>query len=242
MHKHKRVTYEDNGCKKQVPIICLPKKVCFIFWRGLDRIMRSIQLRKKKNNKRFCCKVITLNILIITCKTTYVLKKNNTIMMNFNFVDRRCSSYGAFEGCTGLTKIFGLSGSIGDNAFNGCSGLTTIGNLSKVTSIGKNAFQGCTSLTYIDGLSGSIGDDAFRGCTGLLSIGTLSNVTSIGNGAFMGCTGLKNISIGHNNNDCSSKNLSCRSSEIKNMKCVSKTHKKKTYTCIMCNVTGHCHR
>lgn len=85
---------------------------------------------------------------------------------------------------------------IGYYAFNGCSKITSISGLSSCTSIRSYAFIGCSSLTSVD-LSSctSIGNSAFYGCSSLTSVGELSSCASIGNHAFYECYNLTSITL-----------------------------------------------
>ncbi len=116
---------------------------------------------------------------------------------------------GAFDGCTGLTRINIPSSvtSIGDRAFRGCTDLTSINIPASVTSIDSWAFDGCKGLTSItvdknNPVYKSEGNCLIEKSTGNLVLGcktsvipTDGSVTSIGSWAFDGCTGLTSINI-----------------------------------------------
>ena len=129
---------------------------------------------------------------------------------------------GAFENCTGITRIHLLDGilDIGANAFAGCTSLESIElpdtavvlgdnvfkgcvNLKSVElpedlkTLGKNAFAGCTALeevTVYEGLE-HIGANAFNGCAALETIALHEGLTYIGTGAFIGCSALTEITL-----------------------------------------------
>ena len=107
--------------------------------------------------------------------------------------------YGAFYGCSSLTRITLPDGiiNIGANAFNGCSKLTDIIIPDGVKSIGDYAFENCSSLESVtigDSVK-SIGNSAFRDCNNLTSITIPDSVTSINYCAFYGCSSLTSITI-----------------------------------------------
>ena len=107
---------------------------------------------------------------------------------------------GAFENCTGLTKIIWSPNikKIGDNAFYGCVGLTEVQIPENVTEIGDRVFSGCGTLENIslpEGLE-SIGYQFIEN-TGITSLTVPSTVTTSGhyisNGATAGADELKEI-------------------------------------------------
>jgi hypothetical protein len=125
----------------------------------------------------------------------------------------------AFSGCSSLTDVTRLTGSInniitiGQSAFEGCSNLTSLtillqGSINSIITIGESAFSGCTSLTSLERITLlrdssnsiiTIGDGAFSGCTGLTTVAIPDGVTSIGDGAFSGCSNLTAFTVSENN-------------------------------------------
>ncbi len=98
--------------------------------------------------------------------------------------------YGAFENCTGLTKVSFPSSlkEIETYAFHNCSSLTNALFPSSLKEIGSSAFANCTSLTNItieDGVS-EIWNEAFYKCTSLNNINIPESVIKIGHRAFEG--------------------------------------------------------
>lgn len=106
---------------------------------------------------------------------------------------------GAFNNCTGLTKVtISSSGNvtnIGAYAFCNCTGLTSISIPSKVKCIGDGAFEGCTGLTSATIYSSVIGRYAFDGCSNLSSVSLGSQVRSICYHAFARCSNLTDMTI-----------------------------------------------
>ena len=103
----------------------------------------------------------------------------------------------AFDGCSSLTNVGGLSNciSIGSCAFYGCSSLASVGDLPACTSIGNDAFYDCSSLTSVGDLPVciSIGSYAFNSCYALENIGDLPECVAINERAFYNCSSLKSI-------------------------------------------------
>jgi len=91
---------------------------------------------------------------------------------------------------TGVTTIDG-------GAFEGCSGLTKIEIQNSVTTIDGGAFAGCSGLTEIEIPNSvtTIGGGAFKDCYGLISITIGDGVTAIGKDAFSGCENLTSVNI-----------------------------------------------
>ena len=133
--------------------------------------------------------------------------------------------YGAFYGCTNLTKITfsgennlkiinkyafencNLKGTldlpsayvISDYAFAGNMNLETVKLPKTMQTIGAYAFAGCAKLTSIDiSAVKSIGEYAFTSCTSLKTMYVNSSV--IPAGMFYGATGLEEVTIGKNVN------------------------------------------
>lgn len=106
---------------------------------------------------------------------------------------------GAFENCTGITRIHLLDGilTIGDNAFAGCTSLQSIELPNTAVSLGDNAFLGCESLESIvlpEKLQ-TLGKNAFAGCTSLTSVTISEGLKTIDSNAFAGCTALTEITL-----------------------------------------------
>ena len=106
-------------------------------------------------------------------------------------------SYGAFEGCTGLTSITIPNSvkSIEGEAFGYCTGLTSVIIPNGVTSIEGNLFAGCSNLKSVSIPTGVtlIGSGAFFECDSLTDIVIPNGVISIEYAAFQGCTGLNKL-------------------------------------------------
>ncbi len=97
--------------------------------------------------------------------------------------------------------------SIGYGAFENCSGLTRVTISASVTSIGDFAFWGCGALSEVvipDGVT-YLGDAAFYGCISLISITIPASVMTIGNDA-LSCPCLESITVESNNRNYSSLN------------------------------------
>ena len=131
-------------------------------------------------------------------------------------VEYNYKDYGAFEGCTALTKVTigdessEIMTTIGKRAFYGCTKLeeVTLGN--GVTKIGEFAFMesGVKTLTLGENLE-VIGGGAFCGCRSLVELTIPENVKAINDksyisngygggsyyGAFENCESLKKITI-----------------------------------------------
>ncbi len=128
-------------------------------------------------------------------------------------------NYGAFWGCSGLTKVTIPSSvtTIGDGAFWGCSELQTIkvepgnpryhdedGVLFGFAKDPKSGKEVKALICFPAGRAGEykipndvemIGSRAFWGCSGLTSVTIPEGVTEIGWGAFEGCSGLERIEV-----------------------------------------------
>lgn len=107
--------------------------------------------------------------------------------------------YGAFCGCTGLTKL-DLPRSlqtIGGFAFSNCTGLTSVTVPRNVIILGYDAFDGCTGLTSVSLPSGlyKIGSSAFAGCTSLTQMTIPENVKLLDDGIFINCTSLTRVTL-----------------------------------------------
>ncbi len=117
--------------------------------------------------------------------------------------------WGAFDGCTILTKViikdgdytlnFYMTNQANPTIFYNCP-LTTLQigrNLSYTNTQGLSPFKNMTTLktvTFSNNVT-TISENVFRGCTGLTSVTIPNSVTSIGSSAFAGCTRLTAIQI-----------------------------------------------
>ena len=109
-------------------------------------------------------------------------------------------SYGAFDGCSGLTSITIPNSvtKIEKNAFMHCSSLQEVTIPDSVTEIEENAFSGCSSLSKIrigSGITSFPG--IFKDCTSLTSVTIPDNVEAIGS-AFEGCNNLTSVKLPKN--------------------------------------------
>lgn len=97
-------------------------------------------------------------------------------------------SYGAFRGCTSLTKINFPSGlqTIETVAFRECTALKEIVLPDSLTSIGRAAFVNCTALSKVAFGSGitEVPIECFYNCSSLRTINWGTNITSISGWAF----------------------------------------------------------
>ena len=99
----------------------------------------------------------------------------------------------AFFGCTGLTSVTKLWGTIGRKAFKGCSRLTSVSFNS--ANIKSEAFYDCSGLTSVTfEFSVDIESEAFYGCSGLTSVSIPSN-SKIKQGAFKNCSSLTSVTL-----------------------------------------------
>ena len=120
------------------------------------------------------------------------------------------SSYGTFEGCSGLTSVT-IPASItliGNYAFLRCNGLTSVTYTGTIAQWCNIAFYSgintphslnindnlITELVIPEGVT-YVKNFSFSGCIGLTSVSFPSSVTSIGQSAFEGCSGLISVSI-----------------------------------------------
>ena len=138
-------------------------------------------------------------------------------------------SYDAFDGCSGLTRVYlpaSLTG-IGEQAFCGCTALEAIDIPSTVTWIGMGAFEKCRSLKEIQlppalkelgdyafadsGLTAvtvpegyrQIPDGLFHDCKDLKRVSLPASIESIGSEAFAGCDSLRSLSVPGKNTEIS---------------------------------------
>lgn len=109
-------------------------------------------------------------------------------------------SYGAFDGCSGLTSITIPESvtKIEKNAFMHCSSLQSVTLPDSVTEIEENAFRDCSALSTIRIGSGiTTLPGVFKNCTSLTSVTIPDNVEAIGN-AFEGCNNLISVKLPKN--------------------------------------------
>ncbi len=104
---------------------------------------------------------------------------------------------GAFENCTGITRIHLLDGilTIENNAFAGCTNLTSIEMPSTVVTMGNEVFKDCASLEEIvlPADLKTMGNNVFEGCTSLSSVTMPEGLEYMGAGVFKDCPELKEI-------------------------------------------------
>lgn len=106
---------------------------------------------------------------------------------------------GAFENCTGITRIHLLDGilDIGANAFAGCTSLESIELPDTAVVLGDNVFKGCVNLKSVELPEDlkTLGKNAFAGCTALEEVTVYEGLEHIGTGAFIGCSALTEITL-----------------------------------------------
>ena len=146
--------------------VTIPNSVTTIGYRTFSgcSVLTSISVESGNPNydsRNYCNAIIetATNTLIAGCLSTTIPNSVTTI------------SYGAFDGCDGLTSITIPNSvtTIGDRAFCNCSGLTNVSIPNSVTNIGSYSF--CN-------------------CSGLINVTIPNSVTTIGYSAFSGCSGL----------------------------------------------------
>ena len=162
----------------------------------------SVSSLKKIGNKAF-----------YNCSALDSFKKNLGMVRN----DSSIGNF-AFYGCSNLHEsldvgaldfIEGCS-AIGIGAFQNCTGLSKIVLPSSVNSVAASAFEGCYNVVGIEwaeggdsSANGSIGARAFCGCSGTNSldwnITIPSQIKTINEGAFFGC-GMKTFTWGDESN------------------------------------------
>lgn len=108
------------------------------------------------------------------------------------------ASYGAFRGCTSLTKINFPEGleEIDNVAFRDCSALKTVILPNSLKTLGIGSFVHCTALSRVDFGEGitEIPVECFYECTNLLTINWGANINTVNEWAFYG-TRLNSIEI-----------------------------------------------
>lgn len=114
--------------------------------------------------------------------------------------DATSIGYGAFSGCTKLTKIHveGTASSTSIYSFLNCSSLVDLSLPSTITSIGNYSFSGCSKLYTIGSILDNVtvlGIFAFANCSLLSSVNLPETLTEIGMFAFSSCAVLSSIII-----------------------------------------------
>lgn len=134
-----------------------------------------------------------------TLSGNYIFSNNkhiSAVNIDWSNLTNSGPTQGIFYQCTALPTI-DLTGAtaIGGGAFQGCSGLTTVTGLSDCRTIDGNVFRDCSNLTTID-LSNveTIGQQAFMNCPGLTSV-NLSSLSSVGAEPFVGSNNIQTVTL-----------------------------------------------